>query len=410
MNVLAVWHYPMFAGPSNRLLRLSAPLRERGIGLTVALPDEPGDALVRLQAGGVHIESMRLQRLRASRNPLLHLRLLLRFPGDVKRIRQAIRRHQADVVVLTGLSNPHAAVAARLERRAVVWQIVDTRVPAAGRRLLMPFVRALSDTTMFWGQRVQDMHEAGRPVEMPRLLASSPVDLETFVPSDERRAAMRRQLGIPEDALVVGTVANLNPQKGVEYFVGAARIIAAQRSNVWFVVVGGRYDTHLSYARRIDDEVAAAGLEPRFRFVGPRTDVECFYPAMDVMLITSVPASEGIPTTGVEAMACGIPVVTTDVGSAAEAIIDGVTGYVVEPLRPDLIAVATERLLSDEELRRRLGAAARSRAEARHGIAPSVQLHIKAFEAAIRHAQGRRGLRGRYRRKSNSSGGGPSPQ
>lgn len=393
MNVLAVLHYPMFGGPENRTLQLSGPFAERGVDLAVVLPDEPGNAAERFLTAGVPTEFIRLSRLRASLNPVQQTQFLLRLPGDVHRLRQIIRKRRIDVVVLAGLANPHAAIAAHQESRAVLWQIVDTRVPGPGRKVLMPLVERLSDTVMFWGEAVERLHTGGRTLAMPTFLGNSPVNLSRFVPSPERRARTRAKLGIPAEARVMGSVSNLNPQKGIEYFIRAAHRVAAEMDDVWFLIVGASYDTHRAYERRLTSEIREAGLSARFKFAGSATNVEDHYPAMDVKLITSVPASEGIPTTALEAMACAVPVVTTDVGSAREAVVDGATGYVVPALDDRAIAAATLRVLGDRELASRLGSQGRRRAEERYGIEPAMQLHLRAFETALafRESRGSRG-------------------
>ena len=355
----------------------------------VTITDQEGNAAERFRSGGVPLERVRLRRLRRSWNPIHHVLLLFGLPGDVKRLRDVIRRLDIDVVLLTGLANPHGAIAADREGRAVLWQIVDTVVPTAGRRVLMPFVARLADTVMFWGEAVERLHTDGRTLGMPTLLGNSPVDLTRFVPSHDRAARTRAELGIPATADVVGTVANLNPQKGLEYFIRAAARIAAGGSDVWFVVVGGRYETHRAYARKLEAEVRSSNMSERFRFVGAVANVEDYYAAMDVKLITSIPGSEGIPTTALEAMACGVPVVTTDVGSAREAVLDGVTGYVVPPLDEDAMAAATVRLLSDPTLRATLGDRGRRRAEEHYGIEPCVEAHLRALAAAIEHRRNR---------------------
>ena len=391
MNVLAVLHYSVFRGPPSCILRLSGPLAEKGVNLTVVLPDEDGDSAERFTSAGVPIERIRLRRVRASLNPLHHVKLLAGLPGDVNRLRRIIRRRNADVVILTGLANPHGALAAHRENRAVLWQIVDSRVPAAGRRALMPLVERRSDAVMFWGEAVKRLHTNGRALEIPAFLASSPVDLAQFTPSTERRLATRADLEIPPDAPVVGTVSNLNPQKGVEYFIRAARRIADEVDSARFLVVGARYSTHRSYSARLEAELRAVGLADRLTFAGSVRKVEDYYPAMDVKLITSVPGSEGIPTTALEAMACGVPVVTTDVGSAAEAVVDGVTGYVVPPRDEDAIASAALRILTQPQLGSQLGQNGRRRAEERYGLGPAADTHMRALQSAIEHHGQRRG-------------------
>ena len=97
----------------------------------------------------------------------------------------------------------------------------------------------------------------------------------------------------------------------------------------------------------------------------------------------SVPNSEGVPTVILEAMACGVPVVATDVGAVAEVVDDGVTGFVVPPLRPQALADATLRLLGDPDLRARMSLAAREQAVARFDVEVCADTHVRAFEAAI---------------------------
>jgi glycosyltransferase involved in cell wall biosynthesis len=205
------------------------------------------------------------------------------------------------------------------------------------------------------------------------------------VPSPERRKRTRRELGIPFDAAVVGTVANLNPQKGIEYFIRAASLIHRRHPDCWFMVVGASYDTHADYVRQLRRELQETDIPiERFIFAGARDDVENYYPAMDVKLVTSVPRSEGTTTTGVEAMACGVPLVATDVGAVREILEDGKTAFVVPPNDPSAIAARVLILLNDPELRHEMGEAARSRALALFDTEVCINRYLKVFETALR--------------------------
>ena len=134
MRVLAVIHYPMFGGPHNQVTGLDAALRTAGSRRWRCCPDEPGNAVGRLMAAGVETRAMPLARMRPSADPRLQLADGRGMRADVARLRGAIRRERADLVLLPGLANPQAAVAARLEGVPVVWQIVDTRVPPPAAR------------------------------------------------------------------------------------------------------------------------------------------------------------------------------------------------------------------------------------------------------------------------------------
>jgi glycosyltransferase involved in cell wall biosynthesis len=385
MRFLLVIHYPVFGGPHNEVLRLSSSLSERGWDPIVLLPEERGNAAERLRSAGLEVVQAPLHRVRLGLDPRLHVSLLTRFPAEVTAIRRLIAQRQIDLVVVGGLVNPHAGLAARLEGVPVVWQIVDTRPPPVVRRMFMPIVLRLSDAVMFTGRALVRAYVGRKALDLPYAVYDPPVDTTTFSPSADRRARIRRELDIPDHASVVGTVANLNPQKGLEYFIRAASLIHRQCPDTWFVVVGARHETHSSYVERLEKELASTSIpQGRFIFVGGRANVEDFYAAMDVKVLTSVPRSEGTPTTVMEAMACGLPVVATDVGAVREVIADGETGFIVRPNDPPAVARSVVRLLNDSRLYAEMSANARELAVNRFDTSVCVQKYVRVFEAAVR--------------------------
>jgi glycosyltransferase involved in cell wall biosynthesis len=386
MKALCVVHSPFFGGPHNEALRLRGPLRRRGWEIEVAIPDEPGTAAERLEAGGVPVHALPLSRLRASPDPRLLLRFVRGFGPTVRGLEAVIEAADADVVQIGGLVNPHAAFAARRAGAAVVWQIVDSRAPALLRHAAMPVVRRLADAVMFDGEALVELHGGRESLGAPAFVYFPPVDTERFMPSAEHRRAVREELGIPADAPVVGTVSSLNPMKGLEHFVDAAAQIAASRPETWFVVVGGAPETHLAYRERLRRRADELALPNPVTFVGERADVERCYPSFDVHVIASLPRSEGTTTTAMEAQACGVPVVATRVAAVAEVVDDGVTGLLVPPERPHAIAEAVLQLLSDETRRARMGAAGRKAAVERFDAERVTDVYVHAYEAALAYA------------------------
>jgi glycosyltransferase involved in cell wall biosynthesis len=389
MKVLCVVHSPFFGGPHNEALRLEEPLRRRGWEIEVAIPDEPGSAAARLEEAGVRVHSLPLSRLRASLDPRLLIGFARDFRPSVGRLERTIEDTCADVVQIGGLVNPHAAFAARRAGAAVVWQIVDSRAPAPLRRVAMPLVRRLADAVMFDGEALITLHGGRESLSMPVFVYFPPVDTKRFAPSAERRREVRNELGISANAPVVGTVSSLNPMKGVEYFLDAAAQVAAARPGAWFVVVGGAPASHRAYGERLRERANELGLANSIVFAGERADVERWYPAFDVDLITSLPRSEGTTTTALEAQACGVPVVATRVAAVGEVVADGVTGLLVPPERPQAIADAVLWLLADDELRAGMGAAGREAAIERFDAERAAEVYVEAYEAALAHAAAR---------------------
>lgn len=405
MKVLNIIHYPVFGGPHNEVLRSAAQLGRRGWESITVLPDEPGGAAERLRGAGLEVVQIPLHRLRAKADPRLHLGLALTFAPEVFRIQQLIRRLDADLVRVMGLVNPHGGLASRMAGRPVVWQIVDTGLPPLVGQVATSIARGLADAFLFDGQALADLHDAARRFSQPWFTYVPPVDTTLFSPSPERGLHTRLALGIPSDAYVVGTVANLNPQKGIEYFIEAAARIHSRVDNVWFLVVGATYATHRAYLARLKAQIAESVLPPeRVIFTDAVPDPERYYAAMDVKLITSRPRSEGTTTTAMEAFACGVPVIATDVGAVPEVIEVGRTGLVVPPLDAQAIAEATVALLTEEGRRSAMSECARRSAVERFGVEKYCDIVVEACEAARDHHAARQK---RMRAASASAGATP---
>jgi glycosyltransferase involved in cell wall biosynthesis len=390
-HLLHVVHYPVFGGPHNQALRLAGPLAEHGWRTTVLLPDEQGNAETRLRACGVDVLTMPMGRLRASRRPRQHLSFASCLPGDVMRIRRVIKEREIDLVVVAGLVNPQAAIAARLAGVPVVWQIVDTRLPPALRRLFTPVVRSLADAVMTTGQAVAEQYPGLQSLGSRVVSFFPPVDCCSFRPQPELRGAVRAGWGLSDDDFVLGCVANINPQKGIEFLIQALARVRHGQPSARLVLLGEEYDTHRDYSLELRRLMARLGLREGIDVVlaGPSATVERDLQGFDAFLLGSVPLSEGTPTVIIEAMACGLPVVSTDAGAVRELVEQDVTGFVVPPLQPEAIAGASLRLLQDPELHCRMGQAARRRALECFDIGISADTHLKAFEAAMEHARRR---------------------
>lgn len=383
IRVLSVQHYPVFGGPHNEILRLEPALNRLGVKTIVAHTDDPGNATARLH-GQVEIHEIALNRIHQTKNLMTHALTAASAWQDVGRLRALIREQQIDVVKVHGPHNPQGALAAKLEGACVVWVVSSTRVPRGFRTLGGHLVRMGADAVLVDGRSLIDAYPGLGACSARTFVYYPPVDTGVFRPSQEHRLAVRVELGIPLDAPVVGMVANLSPQKGIEYFVRAMPAIIRDCPATRFVLVGAEYATQVAYSALVRRELAATGIDPGVvTFAGERRDVDRFYPAMDVKLITSIPNSEGTTTTAMEAMACEVPVVATNVGAVHEVVEDGVTGLLVQPNDPKSIAKGVTRLLRDASLRRKLGLRGRERAVERFDVAVCAQTHYVAYSFAL---------------------------
>jgi glycosyltransferase involved in cell wall biosynthesis len=389
VRLLSVIHGPVFGGAHNQALRLAPLLAERGVQTLAVVPPEGADAAARLRGAGVETITMPLHRLRATPRPGVQARFLGGLGPEVGRLRRLIRERRINVVQAHGPTNPHAALAARLERDvAVVWQILDTRAPRILRAAMMPTVVRLSDAITAWGDALARAHPGAAGLGERLIIVYPPVDAVAFAPDPAARAAARAGLNVSGDEPVIGTVGVLNPQKGHEHLIRAAGIAARAHPDLAVRILGAASPAHRAYGRRLRADAAAAepeGDRRRFDFVDPEFGVRTLLRALDVFVLASVPRSEGMPTAVLEAMACAKPVVATDVGAVRELVEDGVTGLVVPPSDDEALATAITRLLDDGRLREAIGSAARRRATERFGLQRLADLHLRAYELARAH-------------------------
>jgi glycosyltransferase involved in cell wall biosynthesis len=177
-------------------------------------------------------------------------------------------------------------------------------------------------------------------------------DLDPYEAHAGEHMEARRHLGLPAGCPVIGTVGRFSEQKDPLTWVRAAALVAKQRSDAHFVMIG---DGPL----RPETEHAAAGLGITDRLVmtGLRDDVPALLPALDVFLLTA--RWEGLPLVLPQAMASGVPVVASAVDGNREIVRDRVNGLLVPASAPEAAASATLELLGDAALREQIVAAGR---------------------------------------------------
>ncbi len=385
MRILFVIHHSTFGGPHNQALRLATPLRARGIETVVLLPDEPGNASERLHAAGIEVLTMGLHRLRATPDPHVQLPFAAGFIPEVAKIARIVRDRRIDIVQVGGLVNPHAGIAGRAAGVPVVWQLLDTRAPRPLAFAAMLWVRTLATVVMTTGRKILAHFPGAEHVRGRLVPFIPPVDTEAFRPQPRLRAEVREEWGVPHDVPVVGSVANINPQKGIDVLIEAFARLRATLPTAHLVLVGSEYDAHEGYSRALRARMGELGLveDREVHFLGTRPDVGRQLQGFDLFALASVPRSEGIPTVVLEAMASGLPVVATDVGGVSEVIDDGVTGRVVPPLDPAAFAAAASSVLHDATGRAEMVEAGRRRAVERFGVERCAEAHVRAYHLAL---------------------------
>jgi len=226
-------------------------------------------------------------------------------------------------------------------------------------RLRVGLMGRIFDRVIFIAERQRDHYEKRLGIRFERSgVITSGIDVERFSPGELAKDPIRIEKG--ERHARVATVGSLQPRKGHEYFLRAAVEILARRDDVEFLVIGD--GPRRGELRRL---AADLGIGDHVHFLGVRDDLPDLLRAVDIVVLASHEAagghSETLPLVLLEAGATGLPVVATDVGAVSDIVVDGRTGFLVPQRDWRALAERIERLLSDEPLRRQMGAIARER-------------------------------------------------
>ena len=223
-----------------------------------------------------------------------------------------------------------------------------------------------------WLIRRQDALIATSPqaasyLERPATVILHGVDTAIFQPAP-RREALRRQLGLDPEAVLIGCFGRVRAQKGVDLLVEAALRTFPRHPRAQLIFTGRITPDNRAFADGLIARADAAGLGDRIRFLGeiPWEDVVRHYQALDLF---AAPARwEGFGLTPLEAMACGVPVVATRVGAFEELVVEGATGSLVTADNIPALSGAVRHWLDNPAARAVAGIAARAQAVSRHRI------------------------------------------
>jgi glycosyltransferase involved in cell wall biosynthesis len=204
------------------------------------------------------------------------------------------------------------------------------------------------------------------------------VDLDRYQPDPDARRAVRAELGLPDDAILIGMNARYDPMKNHSGFIQAAGQLVRSGLDVHFLLAGEDVDPGNSVLAKL---IGRENLSGRVHLLGRCEDIPRLDAALDVLAMTSS-FGEGFPNAVAEAMACGIPCAVTDVGDAAFLV--GNTGMVVPRDNHGEMATAWGRLIKVGELeRQRLGVAARRRVLENFSLSKAVASYEELYSGLI---------------------------
>jgi glycosyltransferase involved in cell wall biosynthesis len=338
-----------WGGQEIRILTEAAGMRRRGHDVRVAAP----------RHAPIFHEAERFN------VPVIALPIGRKTPIGLVALRRALAEERIDVV------NSHSSTDSWLAALAcrALW-LGKRRPPALVRtRHISAPVQSGAATRWLYATATAEIVTTGEAIRQqlisvagvsPARVTSIPtgIDLKHFAPGD--KAAARRALQLPEDVPMVGIVATLRSWKGHRFLVEAMPLLVHREARLAIVGDGPQSEAIAAQVREL-------GLGDRVHLAGNQRDVLTWLRALDVFALPSY-ANEGVPQALLQAMAVGVPCVTTATGAIGEIAIHDATALVVARQNAVALAAGIDRLLADKPLAERLAWSARERTRAKFGI------------------------------------------
>lgn len=286
-----------------------------------------------------------------------------------------IKKEDPQIVVITTSTPLLCGVIAKMMGRRVIWhirEVISTEKSRFLKKLISSIINFSSDKIIVMS-RFSLIDISNLKINNAAVIYDGAVDLNKF--SMRKKDDLKlKELGINASDKIVCFTGQICRQKGWHVLAGSAFIIAQKMPKIKFLIIGGSSMMEAGRGSREDplrefreDAVfkrvtKRLGLAGNFIFLGQRMDVEDILPAVDCLAFPNI-APEVFGRVMVEAMACGVPVVASDIGAAPEIIIHNVTGLLVKPQDPKALSDALVYILTNEERAMAMGEAGRKRAE-----------------------------------------------
>ncbi|MFQ5849160.1 MAG: glycosyltransferase family 4 protein [Candidatus Binatia bacterium] len=362
--------YPRFPGDVAGVFiaRLAQSLHDRGITVQVVAPNDGGCARKEV-VGGIIVHRFnyflrRQQRVaygfggvpaNLARNPLLLFQVPFFFFFFLLRAWSVIR--ECDLLHVHWVQNLVVGwPAARLLRKPCIVTLWGSDLEWLEEKgWLFSLMRPLlvsADRVVCLTQGAQKWLESCRIAQGRARVIANGVDTDIFCPRD--KVTLRRELGLPPEALILLYVGSLIPRKGLEVLVEAIHLMRSDTAQ-FLVILIGEGEKRLP----LEERVRHLGLSQNIRFLGsmPSNRIPLWMVASDLFVLPSF--HEGRPNVLLEAMSSGLPVIATDIPGNRDLVTVGENALLVPPGDPAALAVALNKLIADRELRAQMGRGAR---------------------------------------------------
>jgi glycosyltransferase involved in cell wall biosynthesis len=346
-----------FGGPESRITQIAKALKASGKGIDthVVYPVDDSERFAQeLAREGISNSALKITRLSKEKKVLI--KYLFCFFPEVVLLYLFFRRGKFDLVQVNGSQQFKGALAAKIGGIPVIWVLEDTMMANIVKKICTLLAKYTAAGIIVVGKRVYDYYIRGTSLESkPTIEIHPPVDISVFNPQS---TVPDRKLSQVKGRKIV-TVSGINPTKGLEYFIEMASSLVLRYNDLSFFIAAPNFNSQRKYYKYLMDLVASSNLTSEdIKFLGMIDDVPSFLKSADIFVFTSI--SESGPMAVWEAMSMGKAIVTTNVGSVNQYMIEGVSGFIVPIKDSKALCEKVEILLDDPALRQKMGTEAQA--------------------------------------------------
>jgi glycosyltransferase involved in cell wall biosynthesis len=370
LRILYVHNSADIYGASRSLVRLLSTLDRRRFEPSVVLPaDGPLKSRIENLQVKVFVDSSLAIIDRYT--PWLRL-FCYRFPISVWLLYRLIREEQIDLVHTNTAIIFSPGLAAMFAGVPHVWHVRESfdEFRSGLWKIYSTYMRMASNKIICVSNAIAKQFRDRQRV----IVVHNGFSLEEFAVDQPRlRREFRQQFNINETDFVVACIGRIKwRRKGQEFLVRSAAILRDAGRPVTLVIVGQPWPGNEDHLVRLRALISELGLQDRVVFTGELPDARPAFAASDVF---ALPSAQPEPFAGVvmEAMCMGKPVVATAIGGSLDQVVDGETGYLVQPANPDALAEKILVLIADPALRRQMGEAGMERVRTHFALQAMVE-------------------------------------
>lgn len=374
IHIMHVIYEFSMGGLENRLVNLMNVIDPNVFNFSICCIKKSGIMATRIKRKDIKIFELH----RKSKNYLICLKLAMLF-----------RKEKVDVIHTHGWSGFDGVIGAKLARVPVIihseqGKDIEDIYSIKKRRLWgRKLISYLANQVVTVSEEIKDSLVKTEKISPDKILTiHNGVDIQRFNINIDK-IKKKEEVGIGSKDIVIGTVGRLDPIKSYDTFLYCAKEVISEFPDLRFLLVGDG-----PMRKNLEELSTKLGLQEKVTFIGERLDIPELLNIMDIFVLPSL--SEGLSNTILEAMASGLPIITTRVGGNPEIIIDGETGFLVPPTDYQSLSKVLIQLLKAPSLAKKIGLAGQERAKRHFSLSKMVSSYEALYkELSEKHIRGK---------------------